>query len=179
MIDLIKCFFKVGVLAFGGGSAAAPLIKREAVEKHGWITEDEFIEIVAIANSLPGPSMSQMAGAIGYKRKGILGAIIASTSIIMPMAILFTIIMAALLKFVEVETLIKVVKPVFVIIAVMMLVLSKDLIKKGLRDKISPLMFVLVSGPIAVILMLTNLHPSLFIVLMVILVLIFVKENKK
>ena len=48
-------FFKIGAFTFGGGYAMIPLIQRETVEKHGWISEEDILEVVAIAESTPGP----------------------------------------------------------------------------------------------------------------------------
>ena len=58
-------FFKIGAFTFGGGYAMIPFIQRETVEKHGWISDDDILEIVAIAESTPGPIAINSATFVG------------------------------------------------------------------------------------------------------------------
>ena len=58
-------FFKIGAFTFGGGYAMIPLIQQEAVENHGWVSDDDIMEIVAIAESTPGPIAINSATFIG------------------------------------------------------------------------------------------------------------------
>lgn len=90
-------FFKIGTFTLGGGYAMIPLIQKEVVDKKGWLQEKEFIEMLAVAQSAPGPIALNTAIFVGYKaRKGkgvvfsSLGTILPSFIIILLIAILFT-----------------------------------------------------------------------------------------
>ena len=71
-------FFKIGAFTFGGGYAMIPLIQREAVDKHGWVTEDDILDIIAIAESTPGPIAINSATFVGYRACGVLGSVAAT-----------------------------------------------------------------------------------------------------
>ena len=73
-LELFYIFFKLGLFTFGGGYAMIPQLKEIVVEKKKWITEDEMLEIIAIAESTPGPIAINIATFIGYKQKKFLGS---------------------------------------------------------------------------------------------------------
>ncbi|MBE6916575.1 MAG: chromate transporter [Ruminococcaceae bacterium] len=82
-LELLLGFLQVGCFAFGGAYAAIPLI-RDVVLSYGWITEEKLSYMIAIAESTPGPIMVNLATYIGSEQGGILGAAIATTSVILP-----------------------------------------------------------------------------------------------
>ena len=88
--QIFAAFFKIGAFTFGGGLAMIPLIQREAVEKHGWVSDDDILEIVAIAESTPGPIAINAATFVGYRASGILGSAVATFGTVLPS---FTIIL--------------------------------------------------------------------------------------
>jgi chromate transporter len=75
---------KIGCFAFGGGYAIIALLENEFIEKRKWIDHDEFMDVVAIAESTPGPIAINVATYIGYKLKGFLGATIATVGMCLP-----------------------------------------------------------------------------------------------
>ncbi len=77
-------FFKIGAFTFGGGYAMIPLIQHETVEKHGWISDDDILEIIAIAESTPGPIAINSATFVGYRTAGFLGAACATLGVVLP-----------------------------------------------------------------------------------------------
>lgn len=83
-LALFGSFFKIGLIAFGGGYAVTPLLQKEAVERRGWITGEELTDIVALAQSLPGVIFTNSATIIGYRVAKVLGAFIATTASIIP-----------------------------------------------------------------------------------------------
>lgn len=83
-------FFKIGAFTIGGGYAMLPLIQREVVEIHEWITEDEFMDILAIAEATPGPVAINTSTYVGYKMAGVKGSLICTLGTILPS---FTIIL--------------------------------------------------------------------------------------
>lgn len=100
---LFSTFFKIGAFTFGGGYAMIPLIQREVVEKHGWATEDDILEIIAIAESTPGPIAINSATFIGSRVAGALGSACATFGVVLPSYIIITLIAFVLRNFLEVD----------------------------------------------------------------------------
>ena len=92
-------FCKIGAFTFGGGLAMIPLIQREAVEKQGWVTDDDILEIVAIAESTPGPIAINAATFVGYRAAGIIGASAATFGVVLPSFLIILAISAVLRQF--------------------------------------------------------------------------------
>ena len=82
--QLFASFFKIGAFTFGGGYAMIPLIQKEAVEKRGWVTDDDILEIIAIAESTPGPIAINSATFVGYRTCGVLGSVCATLGVVLP-----------------------------------------------------------------------------------------------
>lgn len=99
-IRLFLVFFKLGLFCFGGGYAMIPLIQDE-IAKYGWITTDEFYDILAITEITPGAIAVNAATFIGERVSGILGAAAATAGVIMPSFILVIIISKFFFKFNE------------------------------------------------------------------------------
>ncbi len=84
IILLFSSFIRIGTFTFGGGYAMIPLIQKEVVEKRKWITDEEILEIIAIAESTPGPIAVNAATFIGYKTAGFFGALGATMGVVLP-----------------------------------------------------------------------------------------------
>lgn len=120
---LFLAFFIPGILGYGGGPASIPLVEHEVVGNYEWMSTQEFSEVVAIGNSLPGPIATKMAGYIGYTEAGILGSIVAMIATVAPSLILMVFMMAILMKYKdepEVKNLTKVIRPVIAILLAFM-----------------------------------------------------------
>jgi chromate transporter len=83
-LKLFFTFFKVSMFTLGGGLAMLPLIQREVVDRKKWLGEGEFLDIIAISNSLPGSIAVNVATPIGYKLRGRWGALFAAFGAIVP-----------------------------------------------------------------------------------------------
>ena len=92
-------FLKIGAFTFGGGYAMIPLIQRETVEKHGWISEEDILEVVAIAESTPGPIAINAATFIGYRVAGFLGSLCATLGVVLPSFVIILLISGILREF--------------------------------------------------------------------------------
>lgn len=97
--SLFVTFFKIGAFTFGGGYAMIPLIQRETVEKNKWISEEDILEIVAIAESTPGPIAINAATFVGYRIAGFLGAATATFGVVLPSFLIISLISLVLEKF--------------------------------------------------------------------------------
>ena len=84
LFDLFLTFAKIGLFTFGGGYAMISLIENSCVEKKGWITHDEMMNVTVIAESTPGPIAINCATFVGYKQKGLIGAIAATIGMVLP-----------------------------------------------------------------------------------------------
>ena len=90
-LSLFYSFFKIGLFAFGGGYAMIPLVQREVVRK-GWILEDQFLELLTLAQSVPGPLALNTAVFVGYRVKGYRGVALSVFGIILPSFVIILII---------------------------------------------------------------------------------------
>ncbi|WP_110648074.1 chromate transporter [Salinicola peritrichatus] len=82
--QLFLAFLRIGLLGFGGGPSMIPLVHAEAVTRHAWMNDEEFGDVLAIGNTLPGPIATKMAGYIGYRVGGVVGCINAVLAVILP-----------------------------------------------------------------------------------------------
>ena len=102
LLNLFFTFMKIGLFAFGGGHAMIPLIEHACVEKKNWITHDEMRNLTIIAESTPGPISINCATYVGYKQKGLLGAIVATIGMVLPSLIILFVISLFLDRFLEI-----------------------------------------------------------------------------
>lgn len=101
LLRLFLTFLKIGAFTFGGGYAMIPLIQREAVEKQQWVTDDDILEIIAIAESTPGPIAINAATFVGFRTCGFWGAFCATFGVVLPSFVIITIISRVLQQFQE------------------------------------------------------------------------------
>lgn len=99
LIELFITFFKIGLFSFGGGYAMLPLIQREVVSVHGWLTPESFINIVGISQATPGPIAINSATYVGYKTAGILGSTFATIGVILPSVIIIYVISRLFMRY--------------------------------------------------------------------------------
>lgn len=90
-LKLFLTFFKIGAFTFGGGWAMISIIEREIVDKHKWIEKGEFLDLLAVAQALPGILAVNISVAVGDRLRGVKGSIVAALGTILPS---FTMILA-------------------------------------------------------------------------------------
>ena len=98
-LKLFLSFFQIGLLSFGGGYAAMPLIQGQVVLSNGWLDMAEFTDLITISQMTPGPIAINSATFVGLKIAGIPGAVIATVSCILPSCIIVTVITKPYLKY--------------------------------------------------------------------------------
>lgn len=101
--QVFSSFFKIGAFTFGGGYAMIPLIQNEAVEKRHWVTDDDILEVVAIAESTPGPIAINSATFVGYKAAGVLGSACATLGVVLPSFVIILLLSFVLQQFQNVQ----------------------------------------------------------------------------
>lgn len=84
MLDIFWSFLKIGAFTFGGGYAMIPLIQHEVIHRRRWIEERDFLDLLTLAQTAPGPIALNTAVFVGYKRRGYLGALSAIMGVIVP-----------------------------------------------------------------------------------------------
>ncbi|HEY8392464.1 MAG TPA: chromate transporter [Capillibacterium sp.] len=82
--QLFLTFFKIGAFTFGGGYAMLPLIQAEVIDTHKWLTLNEFLEVIAIAEMTPGPVAINTATFVGYRTAGFFGSVAATLGVVLP-----------------------------------------------------------------------------------------------
>ena len=96
--ELFGVFFKIGAFTFGGGYAMIPIIKREIVEEKQWLSNDEVFDIIAIAESTPGPLAINSATFVGSRIAGFKGALAATLGVVLPSLLVILVISQILLQ---------------------------------------------------------------------------------
>lgn len=124
--NIFLAFFIPGILGYGGGPASIPLVENEVVDRYGWYTVQEFSQVLALGNSLPGPIATKMAGYIGYDVGGVLGAIIAVFATVAPSLILMIILLKILLNYKNSPKVKRLTSYVRMIIAILLGVMAWD-----------------------------------------------------
>lgn len=158
--ELFLVFFKIGAFTFGGGYAMVPLIKNEVVGKRKWLNDSEFMDMLALAQSAPGPISLNTALFVGNKRMGFKGSLFSAFGIILPSFIVILVIAIFFTQFKGnpvVERIFKGIRPAVVaLIAAPLLQLGKsaDIHLKNIWIPISAALLVWLLGvsPIYIIL---------------------------
>ncbi|WHY33770.1 chromate transporter [Cytobacillus firmus] len=174
--DIFMAFFRVGILGYGGGPSSIPLVHKEVVDKYKWMDTDEFGDVLALGNALPGPIATKMAGYIGYRVGGILGMVTALAATMVPTIVLMIILLTALNTFKDQSWVAGMTKAVVPVVAVMLATLTWDFVKKSSKSSLGwgwTLLFVAVS---LVLLEFVNIHPA--IIIFVLLTAALLKKDK-
>lgn len=99
MRELALLFLRLGLTAFGGPAAHIAMMQREVVGRLGWLTEQEFLDSLSLASLIPGPSSTELAIHIGYRRAGWRGLVLAGVCFIMPAALMVGVLAWAYVRF--------------------------------------------------------------------------------
>jgi chromate transporter len=86
LVELARLFLRLGTLGFGGPAVHLTLIEEETVQRRQWLSREAFVDLVGLTNLIPGPNSTEMAMAVGYRRAGWLGLVVAGTCFIAPAA---------------------------------------------------------------------------------------------
>ncbi len=92
LLELFIVFLKLGAFTIGGGIAMIPLLQNAMINEKKWFTKDEFVDIIAICQSLPGVVAINMATYVGYARKGFLGSMVSTCGVVLPSYVMIIII---------------------------------------------------------------------------------------
>ena len=130
LISLFLTFVKIGLFTFGGGYAMISIIENICVEQKNWITHDEMMNVTVIAESTPGPIAINCATYVGYKQRGICGAIAATLGVVLPSFIIIYLISIFLNNFLEITWVVNAFKGIRVAVGLLILDAGINMIKK-------------------------------------------------
>ena len=134
--ELFAAFARIGGFTFGGGYAMLPMLQKEVVEKHGWATEDEVLDYFAIGQCTPGIIFVNTATFIGYKQRGVAGAIAATIGSVFPSVCIVMFIAAVLNNFAELPVVQHAFAGIRVVVSVLIINAVAGLRKKSIVDKL-------------------------------------------
>ncbi|WP_338469591.1 chromate transporter [Niallia sp. XMNu-256] len=160
--DIFIAFLRSGLLGFGGGPSAIPLVHKEVVGTYKWMDDEQFSNILALGNTLPGPINTKMAGYIGYRVGGVRGLIVALIASIFPTVLLMLALLTSFNQFKDQPSVQGMTHAVVPIVGVMMGVLTWGFFKsakKGLGFKNAILL--LAGSLIAIVFV--QIHPGIVI----------------
>ena len=144
IMTLFLTFAKIGLFTFGGGYAMIPIIENLCVEKKKWITHDEMMDITVIAESTPGPIAVNCATYVGYKQKGILGAIAATLGVVLPSFIIIYLIAVFLDNFLEITWISNAFKGIRIAVGILILDAGINMFMK-MKKKVIPCLIMVCS----------------------------------
>jgi chromate transporter len=134
--ELAGLFLRLGATAFGGPAAHIAMMEDEVVRRRGWLSRDEFLDLLGATNLIPGPNSTEMAIHVGYRRAGAAGLLVAGSCFILPAALLVTLIAWAYVRFgrlPEAAALLYGIKPVIIAVVLQALWrLGRTALKDGL-----------------------------------------------
>jgi len=162
-LHIFLAFFRVGIFGYGGGPSSIPLIYMETVEKYKWLDEDQFGDILALGNALPGPIATKMAGYIGYRVGGVAGMFSALLASVLPTILLMILLLTVLNKYKDQAWVSGMADAVVPVVAVMLATMAWTFIKKSSTSFLGwgwTLAFVVGS---VIVLELLHVHPAILI----------------
>ena len=130
LLDLFLTFAKIGLFTFGGGYAMISMIEYHCVECKKWITHDEMMNVTVIAESTPGPIAINCATFTGYKKAGVLGALIATLGMVVPSFNVIYVISMFLDNFLEWTIIANAFKGIKIAVGILILDAAITMIKK-------------------------------------------------
>lgn len=130
LLALLWSMLKIGCFAFGGGYAIIALLEGEFITKRKWIEHDEFMDVVAIAESTPGPIAINVATYVGYKLKGFLGATIATVGICAPSFVIMYVVSLFYEQFMEITVIAAAFKGVQICVVYLIATAGLKMLKK-------------------------------------------------
>ncbi|WP_227765411.1 chromate transporter [Zhaonella formicivorans] len=162
--QLFVAFFRVGILGFGGGPSSIPLVKMEVVDNFQWMSPTEFSELLALANALPGPIATKLAGYIGYKVAGISGLIVALSGTIMPSLLALLLIFKFWVKYKNLPAITGMTKAILPVVGVMLAILVYETFFKSISIT-SPWVSAVIGIISFILIKIFNVHDVIVVIL--------------
>lgn len=175
---LFMAFLRIGLLGFGGGPSMIPLVRAEAVTRYAWMDDEDFGDVLAIGNTLPGPIATKMAGTIGYRVGGVFGCLNAVVAVIVPCIVAMVLLLGLFTRYQDQRWIHGMSEGVVPVVMVMMAQLTWDFCQKS--RAVLGWIVTLVMGAIAGgLIYWLDVHPGLVIAAILIAALLRPERAKK
>ncbi|MBE6606856.1 MAG: chromate transporter [Ruminococcaceae bacterium] len=148
-------------MTFGGGYAMLPILQREVVEKHKWVTDEELVDYFAIGQCTPGVIAVNTATFVGQKKAGTFGAVMATLGVVFPSLIIISLLAGAIEAFSHLEWVQHAFGGIRICVCVLILNAVVKLLKKSVVDKITAVIFIAVT----LLAFFTTISPVVFVVI--------------
>ncbi len=165
LVELFITFFKIGFLAFGGGYAVIALLQKDAVDHKRWLSNEELSDTMAIAQTLPGIISVNSATMIGFRQRGILGALVATIASIIPTFVLILLVTLVFWQYTELHVIEKMFSGVLLGVTALIIYSIKNIWKSAVKTRTDFLLVLLSSS----LLLFTEINVVLIILLTAIL----------
>ena len=173
LIELFISIFNIGAFTFGGGYEMIPLIEEEVVNNKGWLSKEEFVDILIVAQSLPGALAVNTSIFLGYKISGILGAITTLIAVILPSFFIILIIAIFFMQFRDNYYINAAFQGITAAVPILVLVGAISL-SRGLSKNLRTILTIIIA---LIALMFFNIHPVLVVVISGVYGAIFLREK--
>ena len=165
ILALFFSMLKIGLFTFGGGYAMIHLLDNEFVERKGWLDSEEFMNLVTIAESTPGPIAINCSTYIGYKRAGFLGALFATVGMCIPSFVIIYLISLFFNRFLEISAVAAAFRGIQVCVVFLILSAGIKLIKKIKKTAFNITVFALTLASMLTLSLLSASFSSIFYIL--------------
>ncbi len=142
LLLLFLTFAKIGSMTFGGGLTMLPLLTKEIVEKHKWVTEEQLLDYYAVGQCTPGIIAVNTATFIGYYQAGVLGGIFATIGMVTPSIIIIVAVAALLQQFMEYQIVASALMGIRAVVCALLSHTVITLAKKSLVDIVTVILFI-------------------------------------
>lgn len=143
LLELFWAFCRIGGITFGGGYAMLPMLQAEVVDKYKWATEEELLDYYAVGQATPGIIAVNTATFIGYKNKGIIGALFATAGVVFPSLVIIMIIAGLIKNFSDIQVVQHAFSGVRIVVCVLILNAVIKLWKNSVKGKLGIIIFIL------------------------------------
>lgn len=143
LVNLFIIFFRIGAFTFGGGYAMLPALQMELVEKRSWVSDEEILDYYAIGQCTPGIIAINTATFVGYKRKGLIGGIVATLGMVAPSLIIITTIAAFFKHFQDIEVVQRAFGGIRVVVAALIANTVIRMASRSIKDWLGIILFAL------------------------------------
>lgn len=159
---LFLAFLRIGLLGFGGGPSMIPLVHQEVVKRYAWMSDEEFADVLAIGNTLPGPIATKMAGTIGYRVGGVMGCLTAVLAVIGPVILAMIALLGLFSRYSDERWMQGMGQGVVPVVMVMMAQLTLDFFKKS-KGNLGWIVTLLMGAAAGALIYWLDVHPGLVI----------------
>lgn len=161
LLEIFMIFFRIGGFTFGGGYAMLPAIQKEFVEDRKWATDEEILDYYAIGQCTPGIIAVNTATFIGYKRKGIIGGIVATLGMVAPSLLIITTIAKFFQHFQDIQIVQHAFGGIRVVVAALITSTVINMASKSIKNWLGIILFIVAFFAVAIL----KLSPIVIIVL--------------